>query len=62
MEIKVNGKASKAAPVTLVVAPLEAIPNLPPHFIEQSRWTDGTGTTVIRCWPEDLTATRMVRS
>jgi hypothetical protein len=59
MELIVNGKRNDPAPVTIVVAPFQPIPNLPPGYIEQSRWTDGTGTTTIRCWPEDRTRTRM---
>jgi hypothetical protein len=59
MKLLVNGKESSPAPVTIVVAPLHEIPNLPPGYEEVSRWTDGTGTTTIRCWPHDRTRTRM---
>jgi hypothetical protein len=58
-KITINGKASTPAPVTIIVAPLQQIPNLPPGYYEVSRWTDGTGTTAIRCWPQDRLATRM---
>jgi len=59
MKLLVNDKASALAPITIVVAPFHEIPNLPPGYRESSRWTDGTGTTVIRCWPQDLTRTRL---
>jgi hypothetical protein len=59
MELLVNGKSSAQAPVTVIVAPFHAVPNLPSGYYEVSRWTDGTGTTTIRCWPQDATATRM---
>jgi hypothetical protein len=62
MKITVNGKASAAAPVTIIVAPLQPVPNIMPGYVEHSRWTDGTGTTTIRCWPADLTRTRMART
>jgi hypothetical protein len=57
--IAVNGKPSAPAPVTLVVAPLQAVPNTPPGYYEVSRWHDGAGYTVLRCWPVDHGATRM---
>lgn len=53
MELLVNGKRSTPAPVSIIVAPYQSIPNLPPGYIEESRWTDGAGATVIRCWPAD---------
>jgi hypothetical protein len=59
MRIEVNGKHVSPAPVIVIAAPLQPIPNLPPGYIEKSRWTDGTGTTTIRCWPEDTSSTRM---
>lgn len=59
MEIRINGKVSTPAPLTIIVAPLHEIPNLPPGYYEHSRWRDGTGTTSIRCWPLDATKTRM---
>lgn len=59
MKLTVNGKESLIAPVSIVVAPLQPIPNLPPGYVEHSRWTDGTGATVIRCWPSDATITRI---
>lgn len=59
MKLLVNSKLSSPAPVTIVVAPLHEIPNLPPGYYEVSRWVDSTGTTTIRCWPSDATKTRL---
>lgn len=59
MKLLVNGKLSMQAPVTIVVAPLHEVPNLPTGYYEVSRWTDGTGTTTIRCWPQDASKTRL---
>ena len=53
MKLRVNDKVVASAPVTIIVAPLHPIPNLPVGYVEVSRWTDGTGTTAIRCWPQD---------
>lgn len=61
-ELLVNGKVSTPAPVTVVVAAHHGVPNLPPGYREISRWTDGTGTTTIRCWPFDELSTRLDRS
>jgi hypothetical protein len=52
MKITVNGKEVKAdrdtgADLVLVVPPFKAIPNMPPGYVEHSRWTDGTGTITI---------------
>ncbi len=60
-ELRINGKISSPAPLTLVVAPFKPIPNLPPGYQEVSRWTDGTGTTAIRCWPADVMPTHLER-
>jgi hypothetical protein len=59
VEIHVNGKASAKAPLTLIVAPLHEIPQLPEGYYEVSRWADGTGTTTLRCWPVDRSKTRL---
>lgn len=54
--IVVNGKPVLEAPVTIVVAAYRGVPNLPPGYVESSRWTDGTGVTVIRCFPQAAAA------
>ena len=43
MTISINGKTSTPAPVTIIVAPYQQVPDLPPGYYEVSRWTDGAG-------------------